>query len=381
MNEDIIPSLLEFKPLLLYYNRYYKLINHYKNINVKVGEKHHILPKSLYKDYKNNKTNIIKVPCRVHFILHFLLYKMFSNNKNNIPFIKMSYAFNNMKRIGNKSLLYKQHREDIKEIISKNNKGLRHYYNIHTNKVYTTKLNIILNNDYKWGQPPSTKRKEFFKNHILVKDNKGKVFYINKNTYYQNTNLYKDAKIGRKHTLETKIKMSANGIKNKICYHNENNTIIYIDKNEKPPKGFKKGKPLYLKELQSKKIQEKVYYHNNDKCIRINKNEKPPKGFKKGRGVFNNKGNKGMKYYHKNGIVKMFKNNKAPKGWTEGRIPLKYKLFNNKGKVGVFSKKEIIEMYPLLLKTTKEKPIGYNKNYINRLSKPEYIGFYIKEIQ
>jgi hypothetical protein len=43
-------------------------------------ERHHILPKCLFPEYKNSSWNIVKLSARQHFIAHILLYKMFKKN-------------------------------------------------------------------------------------------------------------------------------------------------------------------------------------------------------------------------------------------------------------------------------------------------------------
>jgi hypothetical protein len=46
-------------------------------------EKHHILPRSLFPEYKNCKWNIVKLSARKHFMAHMLLCKMLAKNNNN----------------------------------------------------------------------------------------------------------------------------------------------------------------------------------------------------------------------------------------------------------------------------------------------------------
>lgn len=89
---DIYNKLYELQYFnSLYLKRYIKLINYYKNIQNEIIEKyeiHHILPKSLFPEYKNTKENLIKLPYRVHYLAHFMLAKIFHD--------KMIYAFNSM---------------------------------------------------------------------------------------------------------------------------------------------------------------------------------------------------------------------------------------------------------------------------------------------
>lgn len=60
-----------------YLNRYIKLIGYYTENPPSVNyEVHHILPKSLFEDHKDNPNNLVKLPIRAHFIAHYLLHKI-----------------------------------------------------------------------------------------------------------------------------------------------------------------------------------------------------------------------------------------------------------------------------------------------------------------
>ena len=361
---------------LHYFNRYKKLVNAYLDYKGE-GEIHHILPKSIFVKFKNHKENKILVPHRVHFILHYILYKIFNSEKEKN---KMTFAFNQMKRISNNSFLYKNHRKLISKLVSNTNKGRRHYHNKKTLKNYTTKdKTFILPKDCEWGQSFSENRKKFYENNILVKNQDGETFYVDKEEFKIRNDLA-DAKIGRKHSKETKELMSKNGIKGKYVVYDKDMNSKYIEQGEDIPKGFTKGKPEELKIRQSKIISKKKSWFNpiTNESIRIE--GEPPAGFIKGRGPFNNKGSKGMKFYHLGDKEIMRK--EKPEGWFEGRVHKHFELYDNKDLlVGTFSKKQIEEEFtPSLLKATKEKPIGHNKAYLSRLkeSVKPYIGFYIK---
>lgn len=62
------------------------VMNVYINTIIKYGgtksqykERHHILPKSLYPQYKDCEWNLVDVEYRIHFLLHYLLYKYMCN--------------------------------------------------------------------------------------------------------------------------------------------------------------------------------------------------------------------------------------------------------------------------------------------------------------
>lgn len=68
--------------------RYINLINSYVNKEVEHAEKHHIVPKCLGGNNKNE--NIIKLPPRAHFLAHYFLHKAYPKN------YKLSLAFSMM---------------------------------------------------------------------------------------------------------------------------------------------------------------------------------------------------------------------------------------------------------------------------------------------
>lgn len=66
-------------------DRYQKLIETYKSVNVTIHENHHILPKCL--GGKNDKSNLIKLPPKAHFLAHYFLCKAYPDNR------KLKHAF------------------------------------------------------------------------------------------------------------------------------------------------------------------------------------------------------------------------------------------------------------------------------------------------
>ena len=83
------------------------------------GERHHITPRSL--GGSDAPHNIIEVDRRIHFLLHYLLWRMMPDGH---PWRrKMAYAFNQMRRVGKTSLLYKNHREEHSRNVSEQKTG------------------------------------------------------------------------------------------------------------------------------------------------------------------------------------------------------------------------------------------------------------------
>lgn len=99
-------------------------------------ERHHILPKSIYPEYKSIykfKWNIVLLTLREHFLCHHLLTKMFSE-KSNISKMyrawKLILKYNKLKMTENREKIYKsfktwyKHSDETKVKMSKAKKGI-----------------------------------------------------------------------------------------------------------------------------------------------------------------------------------------------------------------------------------------------------------------
>lgn len=75
---------------------YFKIIEKRLDEPSLQGEKHHILPKSLFPEYTKSISNIVKLSHREHFICHRLLIKMFVFGSED--FRKMSWAIHRMSK-------------------------------------------------------------------------------------------------------------------------------------------------------------------------------------------------------------------------------------------------------------------------------------------
>ena len=95
------------------------------------SETHHILPKSIYPEYKNDLSNLIKLTCKEHYIVHLLLWKMFkpgSPERSKMAFAVKRFRSGNFKVIITSrkySLLRSdlKHTEETKEKIRLSNTG------------------------------------------------------------------------------------------------------------------------------------------------------------------------------------------------------------------------------------------------------------------
>lgn len=184
-----------------YLHRYIKFINLFDNYT-ESGERHHILPASIFPDYAKIKLNIVKLPLRAHYLAHYMLAKAIGN--------KMWFAFNMMSRIKNRikfnSKLYESTRLYLREASSKMNKGREMSDS---------------------GKKAASDR---LINTLVVKDSNGNRFRVSKDdTRYINNELV-SYRIGYTHSSETKEKMSINGILNKKAYtHKETGIVSYHD--------------------------------------------------------------------------------------------------------------------------------------------------------
>jgi len=189
-------------------------------------------------------------------------------------------------------------------------------------------------------------------------------------------------KKGSKHSEETRKKMSENGIKGRLKYHNGKD-IIFIKENEIIPEGFIPGELPEKAVKASNKMKKKRSYYNpvTKECIRIE--GEPPHGFIKGRGKFNNVGSKGMKWFTNGTEQILCLEENKPTNYFEGTLKTPFfNIFNEKNEfIECIPGKIVNDKYTTTMrKTTKDKPIGSNKAYLSRLSEKtkKYIGWYIE---
>jgi hypothetical protein len=226
-----------------YYNRYLKLIEYRKN-NIpnksQYCERHHIIPKSM--GGNNEKENLVFLTGREHYIAHYLLAKSFPENSS------LWYSFNMMRRICNsKSFLYEKTRIYISENLKKDKKRAEKISKANTGK---------------------SRSKEQKQKQSLAMSGEN------------NPNW------GKNHSIETKEKMSKNGIKGrKICYNEKTGKNIYVRPGELIPNGFLEGAgPVFLEKAKNRKKATKWIRHiETGKCKRIGEFDDIPEGYEEGR--------------------------------------------------------------------------------------------------
>lgn len=284
--------MLNFKEILLskldvrnidYIDRYIEHTSK-NNISSNYTEKHHILPKSVFPEFKNEKWNIVKLSGRDHFIAHYLLMESFVHKD-------ISYAFNMMKRVSKRmgkadlqmmSESYEKFRDELSLHLSEINKGRTHSVKSKTNMGISSK------------------------NKVVVKDNLGNTFRIDKSDDRYVSGELVFYRTGLKYTKETKNKMSKSGKESKSggAYYNEQeNKIIYLKKDEEVPLGYLKGCPPQSIIAKERFTGLKYYVDSKGNQVRVTDEEAMLNCYTKGRNNFGENGN----FFEHNKFVKDLK--------------------------------------------------------------------------
>lgn len=196
------------------------------------GQKHHILPKSLYPDKKNDPKNIVKLSYREHYVCHWLLTKIY-------PCKEMTYAFYLMNCYQNKMYINSHAFQMSRKAFNEINRGKRLSDETKTKmseakkgKHLSEETKKKLSEASKWQKNPN-----FGKHHS--DEIKKKISDILKTKMNNEKNPF----YGRHHSEETKKKMSESrkeANKGKIWINNGIiNKFVYPDE---IPEGFVKGR-------------------------------------------------------------------------------------------------------------------------------------------
>lgn len=242
----------------IYLERYVSFISERKDrINVQgYTEKHHILPVSLFPEYKKDNDNIITLTGREHFLAHWMLAKALSSSK-------MWFVLNQMRRIGNRSVLYEYARKEISRVISESNSG----------RTISEEHKLALNNSIK-GKSPAR----------IVETNE--TLWLDKDSPLWETGEAVSLALGRKHTQETKEKLQ-NKNSGKSFYSNNSGDIRMFSSNN-VPEGYA---PYVNPKWYESTVTDTIWAYNptTGEHIRV-KEKNMPNGFLKGRkhGGWNN---------------------------------------------------------------------------------------------
>lgn len=211
------------------YCRYVNFINTRKLRFISAAEfteNHHIVPKSC--GGSDHYSNIIELTAREHFIAHWMLSKALGGSQACAFWIMCNDLRNKHYRYVN-SIAYEHARKQHSKFISEFNTGWVTCYD----RILDKGTRIL--------------REEFSNNDRYESHSKGKAsYYIDGKIVQLYTNDPRIAtgeavsiRVGYKHTKETKEKMSANGIKNRIMItHSKTFERRYIEKDDIIPEGF-----------------------------------------------------------------------------------------------------------------------------------------------
>ena len=264
------------------------------DVDANYKENHHILPKSLFKEYKNlnlNPWNSASMSGMNHFFAHYLLAKAIKSRSTRFAFNLMlrstKGSAENMYVAGQ---LYNEFRELLSTDMSEINKGRKH--------------------------SDATKRN-------CSERMRGKVNVRSKDQHYDSTHFRVDvsderylsgelvyAATGRPHRDSTKQLMSDNGIKGRLGCHNKVTKVkMFVNSIEDIPVGFDVGDlPETIKQT-SERFSGSLYYFDPISKSQIRSKDGIPDDMIKGKIYFGPNGNPF------NGVV-VFKNFQTRKSGT-----------------------------------------------------------------
>lgn len=255
LNIDFFKIITDFYPNSNFrlVKRYIRFCERFKGVGDGL-QKHHILPKSRFKDYKNNKLNIYNLSVRAHFIAHVLYTKATDDLFEAVSFMT---RFNNVKFF-NSRLYEVAYRRGI-EKISKRNSGEK---------------NPMFGKGYKIAGKKNGRHVDNYKGDLLEISEK----ISKKNKGY--TVVIRDGKSLRIKVDErlSSDKTPFDGI---IKVRDENNNLIIFDNQEDYNKSGLKfhttGKTLVYERKTLKKVyvdsseyqnNKHLYYHMNSKELK-----------------------------------------------------------------------------------------------------------------
>lgn len=175
-----------------------------------VYEIHHILPESIFPEYKYEPENLVKLKLYDHLVVHYILAKTKDS--------KMLFAFNMMSRIRHSTILSEEQLVEAANMYSE----LRNDISENIKVLRLANPNTITVEGRKKLSKANTGT-------IAVIDKiTNKSFKVKTEEYYANTDKYSHYMSGKTHSTETKSKISENGIKGLSAFtHKENGNVVY----------------------------------------------------------------------------------------------------------------------------------------------------------
>lgn len=232
-------------------------------------ERHHLFPVALYPQFEKAKWNIFRLKAEDHLRAHYYLYKALPNN------VDMVYAFNMMLNRADKGKNFTFSKTQIDKIFESEDVD-REYAEF---RQYVAKAISKANKGRKHSEEVKQRQSEQMKGSMTVRDKDGNTYFVDHNDPRVLSGEFVHICVGRKHTEATKRKMSENGIKGKVCVHNENGDILFVSEEEAG--NYSLGFSEERKKICSDVATDFYFYTNEEtgKTIRVKKGEEVPSGY------------------------------------------------------------------------------------------------------
>lgn len=233
------------------------------------GEKHHLFPRALYPQFEKAKWNQFYLRATDHIRAHYYLYKALPNN------VKVLFALNMMLNRGDKEKNFTFSKTQIDTMFESGN--VEREYAEFRQKV--SKIISKTNKGRKRSEEVKQRQSEQMKGSMTVRDKDGNTYFVGHDDPRVLSGEFVHICVGRKHTEETKRKMSENGIKGRVCVHNENGDILFVS--EEDIGNYRLGFSEERKKICSDASSDFYFYTNEEtgKTIRVKKGEEVPSGY------------------------------------------------------------------------------------------------------
>lgn len=243
---------------------------------------HHILPKSLYPEYKKENWNLIKVSVKAHYILHHILARALGG-KCHSAFYQMSiHPKLNLK------ITARQYREALTNFKILN-KGVCTYRCTRTGKNYRLHKedHRVLSGEcvhtFK-GKTLSPAHVQYMKDTLVVYDSKIEKY---RRVYRTEEYLIKIKSGEYIHAgnlrSEESRKKTGDKLRNTVAI-TDGESIKFLKSDEEIPEGFTRGLPCKTKQNMSRSAKNKNFYHNPHTGQQIKVyDDQVPDGYVKGR--------------------------------------------------------------------------------------------------
>lgn len=245
-----------------YAKRYMRFVEYIKMRplpSVAYTENHHILPRSVFPEYADERQfdwNILTVTGREHFLCHWMLAKIYEGNQ--------WFSFNQMRRVGNRSILFEYARQKISKQLSIINSG--QWAADDPRRAEMSKRNIGMINTIDPREP-----------NIIIR-------VSNMDSRYLSGELI-SVRTGSIHREETKEKMRQNGLRNRRMFTDGGKHIFCHSLEEGYVRGLQLGSTQLHKDKARVRVANSIWVTEmkTGKCRRISEIDFDPLLHEKGR--------------------------------------------------------------------------------------------------